>query len=88
MSAPPDDPMSRFRRLAAFAAGNLNMRALTHRWATHDLMPPDELPYIGQYHALAQGLWVACGFKQARHATSGSGGRAHAQSRCHACHAA
>lgn len=48
VAAPPEDPLSRFRRLAAFAAGNFGMRRLTYRWATHDLMPPDGLPYIGK----------------------------------------
>ncbi len=56
--------LARFRRLAAFAKGNFGMERLTHRWATHDLMPPDGLPYVGLYHPAAANLWVACGFRQ------------------------
>ena len=58
------DTLARFRRLAAFGKGNWGLERLTHRWATHDLMPPDGLPYVGLYHPAASNLWVACGFKQ------------------------
>jgi hypothetical protein len=39
--------LARVKRLAAFAKGNFGMEQLDYRWATHDLMPPDGLPYIG-----------------------------------------
>ena len=58
------DTAARFRRLAAWAKANFGLERLDYRWATHDLMPPDGLPYVGLYHPAAANLWVATGFKQ------------------------
>lgn len=58
------DTLARFHHLAAWGKANCGLDRLTHRWATHDLLTPDGLPYIGLYHAAAQNLWVTCGFKQ------------------------
>lgn len=58
------DTLSRFRHLAAWGKANCGLERLSHRWATHDLMPPDGLPYVGLYHAAAQNLWMCAGMRQ------------------------
>ena len=58
------DTLARFRHLAAWGKANMGLDRLTYRWATHDLMPPDGLPYVGLYHAAAQNLWVCAGMRQ------------------------
>lgn len=40
------------------------MDKIAYKWSTHDLETPDLLPFIGQYHPTARGLWVATGFHQ------------------------
>ncbi len=58
------DTLARFRRLAAFMKAHWGVERFAYRWATHDLLPPDGIPYIGLYHPAAANLWVACGFQQ------------------------
>ena len=38
------------------------MSEVTHRWATHDLIPSDHVPFIGNLGPRAQRRWVATGF--------------------------
>jgi glycine/D-amino acid oxidase-like deaminating enzyme/nitrite reductase/ring-hydroxylating ferredoxin subunit len=57
----PEDP---WEPLARFARKQLGAGPVTHRWATHDLVPSDHLPFIGPLAPGASRRWVATGFQK------------------------
>jgi glycine/D-amino acid oxidase-like deaminating enzyme/nitrite reductase/ring-hydroxylating ferredoxin subunit len=54
----------RFARLAAWAAANLGLSRVEHRWSAQDYSTEDQLPLIGPVSAAPEqrGLWIATGF--------------------------
>jgi glycine/D-amino acid oxidase-like deaminating enzyme len=68
-SHPPGDdqgtsPAERYERLARMAIDDLGATAVTHRWAAHDLLPSDGVPFIGRLAPGAERRWVAAGFQK------------------------
>jgi glycine/D-amino acid oxidase-like deaminating enzyme len=57
------DAAERYERLAAWAHERFGIEAEL-RWATHDQMPMDNVPYVGRHDPVSSGLWVATGFKK------------------------
>jgi hypothetical protein len=57
-AAAPD----RWATLAAWTEEHFGTAEVTHRWATHDLIPTDRVPFIGNLGLRAQRRWVATGF--------------------------
>jgi glycine/D-amino acid oxidase-like deaminating enzyme len=53
---------ARWDLLTDWASQHLGGLGVTHRWATHDLVPTDHVPFIGRLSARAQRRWVATGF--------------------------
>jgi glycine/D-amino acid oxidase-like deaminating enzyme len=54
-----DEPWDELERWATEVLG---AGAATHRWATHDLVPSDHVPFIGRLHHGSDRQWVATGF--------------------------
>jgi glycine/D-amino acid oxidase-like deaminating enzyme len=52
----------RWEMLAAWTQEHFGPSEVTHRWATHDLIPSDHVPFIGNLGPRAQRRWVATGF--------------------------
>jgi glycine/D-amino acid oxidase-like deaminating enzyme len=52
----------RWEDLAAWASEHFGPAEVTHRWATHDLVPTDHVPFIGPLAPRSQRRWVATGF--------------------------
>ena len=50
--------------LESFAAEHYKDSRIINRWATQDCMTLDDIPYIGQYSASTQNLYVATGFNK------------------------
>jgi len=48
--------------LAAWTEKHFGAAEVTHRWATHDLVPSDHVPFIGTLGPRARRRWVATGF--------------------------
>ncbi len=68
-SHPPGDdqgtsPAERYKRLTRFALDELGATAVTHRWAAHDLIPSDGVPFIGSLAPGSSRRWVAAGFQK------------------------
>ena len=57
-AAAPD----RWEALAAWTEAHFGSSEVTHRWATHDLIPTDHVPFIGNLGPRVQRRWVATGF--------------------------
>jgi glycine/D-amino acid oxidase-like deaminating enzyme len=53
---------SRWETLTSWAVERFGGVDVTHRWATHDLVPTDHVPFIGRLAPGAQRRWVATGF--------------------------
>lgn len=58
------DPVERYRRLEAYARNELGASDVTHRWAAHDLIPSDGVPFIGRLAPGTSRQWVASGFQK------------------------
>jgi glycine/D-amino acid oxidase-like deaminating enzyme len=58
------DPEERYRRLEAYARQELGASDVTHRWAAHDLIPSDGVPFIGRLAPGTSRQWVAAGFQK------------------------
>lgn len=52
----------RWDALAAWTTGAFGPAEVTHRWATHDLVTTDRMPFIGRLVPGAHRRWVATGF--------------------------
>ena len=52
----------RWDELTAWATDRFGPVEVTHRWATHDLVPTDHVPFIGRLGPGATRRWVATGF--------------------------
>jgi glycine/D-amino acid oxidase-like deaminating enzyme len=60
----PPDPQDPWEPLTLFAQEQLGAGPVTHRWATHDLVPSDHLPFIGPLAPGSSRRWVATGFQK------------------------
>jgi glycine/D-amino acid oxidase-like deaminating enzyme/nitrite reductase/ring-hydroxylating ferredoxin subunit len=63
MGSPESGP-GRWSEIEAWAAEHWPGLEVTHRWATHDLVPSDHVPFIGRLAPGAQRRWVATGFQK------------------------
>jgi glycine/D-amino acid oxidase-like deaminating enzyme len=52
----------RWSILAGWTEDRFGPSTVTHRWATHDLVPTDHVPFIGRLAGGADRRWVATGF--------------------------
>jgi glycine/D-amino acid oxidase-like deaminating enzyme len=52
----------RWETLRRWAEDGFGPVDVTHRWATHDLVPTDHVPFIGRLTPTAARRWVASGF--------------------------
>jgi glycine/D-amino acid oxidase-like deaminating enzyme len=52
----------RWSDLEVWAEKYLGHVAVRHRWATHDLVTTDRVPFVGRLKSTSQRLWVATGF--------------------------
>jgi len=59
-----DATPDRWQTLADWTAGHFDLVEVTHRWATHDLVPTDHVPFIGRLAPGAERRWVATGFSK------------------------
>jgi glycine/D-amino acid oxidase-like deaminating enzyme/nitrite reductase/ring-hydroxylating ferredoxin subunit len=57
------DAAERYARLEAWAHERFGIEPEL-RWATHDHMPVDGVPYVGRHDPLSSGVWVATGFRK------------------------
>jgi glycine/D-amino acid oxidase-like deaminating enzyme len=57
-------PEERWQALERYAVDVLGSGAATHRWAAHDLVPSDEVPFIGRAAPGSERAWVAAGFQK------------------------
>ncbi len=57
------DAAERYARLEAWAGERFGIEPEL-RWATHDHMPVDGVPYVGRHDPLSSGVWVATGFRK------------------------
>ena len=57
------DAAERYARLEAWARERFGIEPEL-RWATHDHMPVDGLPYVGRHDPLSSRMWVATGFRK------------------------
>jgi hypothetical protein len=53
---------ARWNALADWALHHFGPIEVTHRWATHDLVPSDHVPFVGRLARGARRRWVATGF--------------------------
>jgi Rieske Fe-S protein len=59
-----DDPVERYAALEAWAREHFDVVAIEHRWATHDHLPHDGLPFVGRLWPLSDRLLTATGFRK------------------------
>ncbi|MDP1819245.1 MAG: FAD-dependent oxidoreductase [Acidimicrobiales bacterium] len=57
-----ESPDERLDELDRYAQGSLGAQPAMHRWAAHDLVPSDSVPFIGRSAPGKQRSWVATGF--------------------------
>jgi glycine/D-amino acid oxidase-like deaminating enzyme/nitrite reductase/ring-hydroxylating ferredoxin subunit len=57
-----DDTRRRYKALESFLTDRFGDRQVEHRWSTHDYVPLDRLPYIGQLRRRDERLLIATGF--------------------------
>jgi glycine/D-amino acid oxidase-like deaminating enzyme/nitrite reductase/ring-hydroxylating ferredoxin subunit len=57
------DAAERYARLESWARERFGIEPEL-RWATHDHMPVDGVPYVGRHDPLSSGVWVATGFRK------------------------
>ena len=56
------DTRARVKRLEAWARERFDVESIAHRWATHDGVTEDELPYVGRLAGDSKDVWTATGF--------------------------
>ncbi len=59
-----DFTTTRYAKLEAWTRDRFNVRAVDFRWSAQDLMPADEVPYIGKLSPRSRRLLVATGFRK------------------------
>ena len=52
----------RWDALAEWTRDHFGSAEVTHRWATHDLVPTDHVPFVGRLAPRSKRRWVATGF--------------------------
>jgi glycine/D-amino acid oxidase-like deaminating enzyme len=55
---------ARWDELEHYATETFGCGPATHRWAAHDLVPSDHVPFIGPVTSRAKRRWVASGFQK------------------------
>jgi glycine/D-amino acid oxidase-like deaminating enzyme/nitrite reductase/ring-hydroxylating ferredoxin subunit len=60
----PEATPERWARIAEWARAHWGEVEVTHRWATHDLVPSDHVPFIGRLAPGSERRWVATGFQK------------------------
>jgi glycine/D-amino acid oxidase-like deaminating enzyme/nitrite reductase/ring-hydroxylating ferredoxin subunit len=58
------DPRQRYAALEAWARARFEVLAIEHRWATHDHLPHDQLPFVGRLWPLGDRLLTATGMRK------------------------
>jgi len=58
------DTMKHFENMYNFANESYGVKELLYRWSTQDLIPLDEVPYIGHLTGHHENVFVATGFKR------------------------
>jgi glycine/D-amino acid oxidase-like deaminating enzyme len=58
----PSATAARWDTLIEWGAEHFGSGTVVHRWATHDLVPTDHVPFIGRLASGAHRRWVATGF--------------------------
>jgi Rieske Fe-S protein len=58
------DPVASYRRLIEWARQAFDVEAVEYRWATHDYMPADGMPYVGRLWPLSDRVLTATGFRK------------------------
>jgi glycine/D-amino acid oxidase-like deaminating enzyme/nitrite reductase/ring-hydroxylating ferredoxin subunit len=56
------DPAESFRRLEAWAGGHFPVESVPYRWATHDYVSVDRVPFIGPLLPWRTHVWIATGY--------------------------
>jgi glycine/D-amino acid oxidase-like deaminating enzyme/nitrite reductase/ring-hydroxylating ferredoxin subunit len=56
------DTAATVRALEAWARARFPVESIEYRWATHDAVSPDHVPYVGRLTGDAKHVWVATGF--------------------------
>jgi glycine/D-amino acid oxidase-like deaminating enzyme len=57
----PEATTERWATLERWTARHFGAAEVTHRWATHDLVPTDRVPFIGRLGPRSHRRWVATG---------------------------
>jgi glycine/D-amino acid oxidase-like deaminating enzyme/nitrite reductase/ring-hydroxylating ferredoxin subunit len=60
----PETGPERWASIVDWATAHWGELEVTHRWATHDLVPSDHVPFIGRLAPGSQRRWVATGFQK------------------------
>ncbi|HEX6229159.1 MAG TPA: FAD-dependent oxidoreductase [Solirubrobacterales bacterium] len=58
------DPGERYRELERWARERFDVEAVEYRWATHDHLPHDGLPFVGRVWPLSASLLTATGLRK------------------------
>ena len=58
------DAAERYRRLEEWARERFDVTSVEYRWASHDNMPADNLPYVGALTPRTKRILTATGFKK------------------------
>ena len=58
------EPADSYTTLAGWLAERFDAGSVEHRWSAHDLMSPDELPFIGPLAPYASRIFTAAGFSK------------------------
>ena len=58
------DEAESYRKLAEWLGENFDARKVEHRWSAHDLMSPDDLPFIGPLAPRSSRILTATGFSK------------------------
>lgn len=58
------DEVERYRSLETYARERFDVVSIDWRWATHDHIPHDRVPYVGRLAPFSQNILVATGFRK------------------------
>jgi glycine/D-amino acid oxidase-like deaminating enzyme/nitrite reductase/ring-hydroxylating ferredoxin subunit len=58
------DPVASYRRLTEWAHRHFDVESVEYRWAAHDYMPADGMPYVGRLWPLSGRVLTATGFRK------------------------
>lgn len=58
------DEVERYRALETYARERFDVASIDWRWATHDHIPHDQVPYVGRLAPFSKNIMVATGFRK------------------------